>query len=125
MKNVRGPDLILRIKAKNIMWEDYIPINIRSYFIIIFDFKRVKKKVIKFIFLLPSKIFDLCDFGVFTVRSVSRTASKDLPVIVGGHGSDWLRDGLVHVVETGRLDGRQSVVVAATTTPAAATTDHI
>lgn len=39
--------------------------------------------------------------------------TTDSPVIVGGHGGDGLRYGLVHVVEAGRLDGRQPVVVAA------------
>lgn len=53
-------------------------------------------------------------------------ASKDLPVIVGGHGSDWLRDGLVHVIETGRLNRRQPIIVASTSpTTTASTTNRI
>jgi len=47
----------------------------------------------------------------------------DLPVIVSGHGGNWLRDGLVHVVETGRLDGRKPVVVATGSTDTAAAAD--
>lgn len=44
----------------------------------------------------------------------TRAFAVNLPVIVGRHGGDRLRDGLVHVIETGRLDGRQPVVVPAT-----------
>lgn len=77
----------------------------------------------KFIFFVSFKCIARfqCISNLVTVKSVS-PSSKDLPVIVGGHGSDWLRDGLVHVVETRRLDWRQPVVVASTTT---ATTDRI
>lgn len=63
------------------------------------------------LFLVPSKVFGSRQFAV----TVKHTFIICLPVIVGGHGSDWLRDGLVHVVETGRLDGRQPVVVATAT----------